>query len=400
MMFQSACCCCCRNQFNQSASLFLFLFGAVGGMDGEYESEEYLEEEENADKEGQEGDQTGDPLVASQMDDNNSSADKHAEDTDMPSGIRYDPDLSDSDDEGRQSTFSFNGVFVQRLYKSLLRPKELSQGCVHGNSLDEVLQCMWKHASKLVRREVQFQDDVPCWSEKQVPDFADVEKFVLLQDTVKKKVYQTSAIGKRLLTSWRNKSIKVLVHVYSTNVGSLGQYQQVMRKLIAPQNPDRSGAHSTRDDSGLANELRTNHPHIEGHFSSWLLWANLINSSPAHNRDQMAHADSPPLELSKYFRWTGVSEAARLQSVHRGMVAAQTNNDAWCRDMDELSKDLNTALNILHGIQRKMENLSARGSNSSELFAAMESATRPEESNFSLQIAERVTDCEDVDHAE
>lgn len=43
-----------------------------------------------------------------------------------------------------------------------------------------------------------------------------------------------------------------------------------MRRLIAPENPDRAGAHSTRDDAALANDLRDSHPHIEGHHSSWL----------------------------------------------------------------------------------------------------------------------------------
>lgn len=142
--------------------------------------------------------------------------------------------------------YLFNGIFTQRLYKSQLRPKEMKQACVHGNSLEGVLQSIWNHAKKLVRRQVIFQDDVPHWSDKQDPGLEDIGDFVSLQDTNRKRIFLATGITPRVLTSWRNKSVKIFVYEYSTNVKYLGQYQQVMRKLIASQNPDRSGAHSTR----------------------------------------------------------------------------------------------------------------------------------------------------------
>ncbi|XP_062560010.1 uncharacterized protein LOC134224615 isoform X1 [Armigeres subalbatus] len=319
------------------------------------------------------------------------------ENVDM-SKVRYDIEFFESDEEGGPSTFCFNGIYLERLYKSQLRPKEIAQASVHGNSPEEILRCIWERARKVIRRQVIFEDDIPHWSEEHDPEFEDIAKFILLQDTVRKKIYGTLQITPRLLTSWRNKSIKIFIHTYSTSIETSGQYQLVTRKLIAPQNPDRSGAHSTRDDSALATELRDSHPHLEGHFSSWLLWANQINSSPAHSRDRLIQDSSPPLELSKYFRWAGVSEAARLQTAHRSMLAAQTNNDAWNRDMADLTNDLNKALNILQGMKQKMESMSTRGSITAELFTAMESVTRPEESNLSREIADRVTECEDVDH--
>lgn len=155
--------------------------------------------------------------------------------------MNFDIEFSGSDDEGVQSKFCFNGIYVQRLYKSQLRPKEVTQTLVNGNSLEEILQCIWKQACKLVRRQVIFEEEIPHWSEKQDPEFEDIDKFVSLQDTVKKKIYATSRITPRLLVSWRSKSIKIFVYAYSTNIESLGQYQLVMRRLIAPQNPAAQG---------------------------------------------------------------------------------------------------------------------------------------------------------------
>lgn len=379
----------------------------------DYQDAEYLEENEEREEAFD-----GDPLNVSHAElsgndgsgaaGNSGYSDSVAQDVDMAlnSIVDYEVEITsneeeseDDADDGSQSIFTFMGVFCKRLYKSQLRPKEMMKSCVKGNTIDEILKSIWKHASKLTCRQVLFENDVPQWSDKQEPGFEDIEQFVTMQDTAKKRVYAISAITARLLTSWRAKSVKIFVYAYSTNIESAGQYQSVMRKLIAPENPDRAGAHSTRDNSALANELRNSHPHIEGHTSSWLLWANLINSSPGHARERMKQAESPPLELTKYFRWAAVSEAARLQSVHRGMVAAHTVNDSWTREIADVKNDISMALSILQGAMQKMNCMSARGSTNSELLTAMESATRPEETNLSRESASLVTDCEDVDHA-
>ncbi|XP_053698967.1 uncharacterized protein LOC128745931, partial [Sabethes cyaneus] len=182
------------------------------------------------------------------------------------------------------------------------------------------------------------------------------------------------------------------------NVENNTQYQQILKKLILPQNPDRSGANSTVDESVLAAELRSKHPDIEGHHSSWLLWANLINSSPIHERDKLKTSKAPPLELAKYFRWTAISEAARLQSLHRGIVVAQTVNDGWTKQIDEVRQDIDLALTVLQRVVDKLNAMESRAKGESELFAAMSSATQPEESDISQKLSAKVVDCTDVDH--
>lgn len=231
------------------------------------------------------------------------------------------------------------------------------------------------------------------------PSQEDISDFLTLQDPSKRKTYQVTSLTPRVIATWRGKCIKVHVYVYSTSLETNSQYQSVLRTLTAPRNPDRAGAHSTRDDTMLAEELGESHQDLEGHHSSWLLWANFINSSPAHTHEQLKNAKSPPLELAKYFRWTAVSEAARLQAVHRGMNVANTVNEGHMNDVGEIKKDLSLALSILQGVAQRVDAMEHRASVRAELFNAMETAVRPEESELSITLAARVVDCEDIDHA-
>ncbi|XP_062551238.1 uncharacterized protein LOC134216344 [Armigeres subalbatus] len=315
--------------------------------------------------------------------------------------ILADESLVDTENlfEGEDFVFSFTGVFCRRLYRSQQRPKESVRALVNGNSVDETIESIWNQAKHLMDRKVIFENDVPNWAEKTEPTIDDIQEFVNLQDEVKRRIYTVSVLTPRLLRNWRGKSVKIFVYAFSTAVETAGQYQQVAKRLLSPQNPDRAGAHSTRDDSALADELRKSHCHLEGHQSSWLLWANTINSSPAHMQEVLKQADSPPIELSKYFRWAAVSEAARLQSIHCGMVVAQTSNNTWCRELDDLKTEVSLGISVLQGVMRKLEAMTIRGSSESELFSAIESATRPEETSLSHSLADKVMDCTDVDHA-
>lgn len=315
-------------------------------------------------------------------------------------GIASNP-AEDNDDiavDEEENLFLFKGIFFERLYRNQLRPREMFQHNVSGNSTQDILQSLWQLVKKHVRREVIFQNEVPSWSDKHEPEFEDIERFVTLQDKQRKKGFSITDLKHRLLTKWRGKNINVYFYVYSTNVGTNPQYQSVLRKLVAPQTPDRSGAHSTRDDAALANELREKHQDLEGHFSSWLLWANLINSSPAHERERLKQATAPPLDLTKFFRWAPVSEAARLQSVHRGMVVANTINEGWMRGIAEVKQDIALAIKILQGAAQKVEILESKGVFGSEICSVMETTMRPEETELSKNLSADVTDCADIDH--
>ncbi|XP_065080981.1 uncharacterized protein LOC135703631 [Ochlerotatus camptorhynchus] len=187
--------------------------------------------------------------------------------------------------EKRTNTFfSFTGIFFQRFYRNQSHPKEWTRMTVYGDSKAEIVDCMWNIALAKIERQVVFDQDTPRWSENVQPTVNDVDEFVTLQDTTKKKMYAIESVSTRILRGWKGKTVRVYVYVWSTNVETSAQHQAVLRKLLSPQNPDRAGAHSVRDDSALADGLRDKHNHLEGHYSSWLLWANVIHSSPAYNK--------------------------------------------------------------------------------------------------------------------
>ncbi|XP_062538730.1 uncharacterized protein LOC134207006 [Armigeres subalbatus] len=294
--------------------------------------------------------------------------------------------------------FSFTGIFFQRFYKSQLRPKEWTRMVVHGDTATEIIDCMWDIALAKIERQVLFDDETPRWSENAHPTVNDANDFITLQDTTKKKFYSIDAITARILRGWKDKPVRIYVYVWSTNVQTNAQHQAILRKLLSPQHADRAGAHSVRDDAALADELKSKHIHLEGHYSSWLLWANFIHSSPAHKQDEMKHSSTLPMQLSKYFRWVPTSEPSRLEAVHKGLIVAQHNNSGWLREMGNVKRTLIECRKALDGAISMVENLEHRGLVGTELFTSMEQAVRPDEMELSQHLAGSVADCEDLDH--
>lgn len=294
--------------------------------------------------------------------------------------------------------FSFTGIFFQRFYKSQLRPKEWTKTAVYGDTATEIVDCLWGIALAKVERQVIFDDETPRWSENTTPTVNDASDFITLQDTTKKKLYAIDSLTARVLRGWKGKTVRVYVYVWSTNVQTSAQHQAILRKLLSPQNADRAGAHSVRDDSALADELRNSHTHLEGHYSSWLLWANFIHSAPVHTQDQMKQSSTPPMQLSKYFRWVATSEPSRLEAVHKGMIVAQNNNSGWLREIGNVKKTLLDCKKLLDGALLKVEEMEQRGVIGNDMLNSMELAVRPEEMELSQHLANSVTDCDDVDH--
>uniref|UniRef100_A0A8D8KQC1 (northern house mosquito) hypothetical protein n=1 Tax=Culex pipiens TaxID=7175 RepID=A0A8D8KQC1_CULPI len=298
-----------------------------------------------------------------------------------------------------EKLFSFNAVFCQKLFRNQLRPKENSSTRVVGDSIEDVIECLWDTGKDLIKRQVVFQDNVPKWAVDEKPKFDNVGKFFLLQDMNARKTYGIENLTARLLQRWRDQSIKIFVFAYSLDVENKNQFNDVLKHLITPSKPDRAGANSMRDESALANELQEGHPHLEGHFSSWLLWASVIHAAPAHEQEGMKKAPNPPATISKYFRWVGVSEAARLEGVHRGMVVANTINSRNLRQIRELKMEFSTAMVVLQGAFKRLEVMEAEAEASSGIVSAMETVMQPEESELSQQLAAEVTNCFDDQHA-
>ncbi|KAL9706262.1 hypothetical protein quinque_009780 [Culex quinquefasciatus] len=182
-----------------------------------------------------------------------------------PVDIDYDPfadervdaestedDSVEDGNESGEDLFSFEGVFCQRNFKNQLRPKECFVKTVCGQSVGDIIDSLWESGVSLVKRKIIFDDDVPMWADEEKPGRESVDCFITVQDATVKKMYELRSLTPKLLQKWRGKSIKILVHAYSTNVESSAQFKDVLKRLIAPSRPDRAGANSTVDEAALS----------------------------------------------------------------------------------------------------------------------------------------------------
>ncbi|KXJ69983.1 hypothetical protein RP20_CCG025236 [Aedes albopictus] len=272
--------------------------------------------------------------------------------------------------------FLFTGIFFQRFYKSQLRPKEWTKTAVYGDTATEVVDCLWGIAFAKVERQVIFDDETPRWSENTTPTVNDASDFITLQDTTKKKLYAIDSLTARVLRGWKGKTVRVYIYTFGRPM-----YKPV---LNIKQYSVSYSHHKTR--IGL------------GPIHSWLLWANFIHSAPVHTQDQMKQSSTPPMQLSKYFRWVATSEPSRLEAVHKGMIVAQNNNSGWLREIGNVKKTLLDCKKLLDGALLKVEEMEQRGVIGNDMLNSMELAVRPEEMELSQHLANSVTDCDDVDH--
>ncbi|KAL9695390.1 hypothetical protein quinque_014675 [Culex quinquefasciatus] len=56
-----------------------------------------------------------------------------------------------------EKLFSFNAVFCQKLFRNQLRPTENSSTRVVGDSIEDVIECLWDTGKDLIKRQVVFK---------------------------------------------------------------------------------------------------------------------------------------------------------------------------------------------------------------------------------------------------
>ncbi|EDS25888.1 conserved hypothetical protein [Culex quinquefasciatus] len=145
---------------------------------------------------------------------------------------------------------------------------------VAGNSVPEVVQCIWDVVKPYLRREVDVADAngiKVSWSTKLEPDIRDIEKFVWLKDVKRKSVIRIDALGEgRKLLNWRDKTMLVFAFAYSTSISSLAIWEKMNKHLLQPSDCGRSGAPSNVELNELVQELMEKNQHLEAHHSAWI----------------------------------------------------------------------------------------------------------------------------------
>ncbi|XP_055522645.1 uncharacterized protein LOC129716832 [Wyeomyia smithii] len=251
--------------------------------------------------------------------------------------------------------------------------------------------------------EVVFEEKnghlVLTWSNTE-PTFEDLGKFVYLQNQANRRRIDIDKVGSKQLISWcfKDKDIRVHVHIYSTAVSSKQLWELVEKQLIRHQDCDRAGAPNNQSLTALANQLRDIYgTHLTGHASSWKIWANYIHSTPAHERERRKN-ELPPQSIIKFFRSVPISEAVQLESTRIGLTVASTINQGYSSDLAILEDEVNEMIALGERIKHRLGAIRARCFINSGIVTALQDSVRPAEDNISRFLAENVTDMNDVDH--
>lgn len=273
----------------------------------------------------------------------------------------------------------------------------------------EMRNNIWKIIieSKSIEREVIVEGENVAWC-ADVPDISNnqVDKFAQIFDIKGKRNYNPTNITADLLVSLRNKEIHVHVFVYSRNVSTNGTFIIVKKNLLDPAVKDRSAAVANQLIDEIIERLKEAHLHrlTTPQPIGWRIWASFIASKPSHSHDQLI-LDSPPDHIVLLFRNIPTSEAEILSNAQQGLRIARNVNGiqrASLREIRErvqrLQSTINSSNREIGELLTHLEYLEQQSEREDSLLRDMGSAVTPDESIFSMEVANLVTDCEDVDH--
>ncbi|XP_055524312.1 uncharacterized protein LOC129717982 [Wyeomyia smithii] len=304
-----------------------------------------------------------------------------------------------------ESTFDF----MISCYKKDFRGQHHSNGKVEakviskeyhvfGNSLEEVLE--QNFVKSHIRQEVIVYDDQNFkrvkWADDADTEFSDIDKYMLFKDLHRKRTYRVSELQLNLdiMVKWRKKVIDVYLHVYSLAIANQKLYDLVM-KLEAPDDPDRSGACSNESYQEIIIELKTMHPEVSADSFVWNNWAEHVEASPGYKRD---YVKQNPDEIRLLLRPASNGDSVLLEENRRGLFFAKTITRAMeghIKGLKEHSAQLSAAASMIDARVLEME-IQLKSHN--EMLTSMQRSLAPVENGLSRSLAKFVTDAEDVDH--
>ncbi|XP_062552036.1 uncharacterized protein LOC134217295 [Armigeres subalbatus] len=297
------------------------------------------------------------------------------------------------DERDRRHNLSLCASFYKRRFVGETSGSLAASEMMIGDSVEDILRAVWTIVKPMIHREVVFVGDsgnqIPTWAESE-PSFDDMWKFVYMQNHQNRRRINIEQISSKLLISWKDKDIRVHVHIYSTSVSCKQLWELVDKQLVKFQQTDRAGAPSNLSLSQLAGELQELHGnHFAGHASSW-------NHTSAWREQKKA--ELPPHSIIKFFRSVPVSEAVRMESARTGLSVASTINDAFSTGLAEIEEEATQLIVLAQRLKHRVSALRTRSSINSSLVSAMQESVRPEEDEISRSIADNVSDMLDVDH--
>ncbi|XP_039452631.1 uncharacterized protein LOC120431591 [Culex pipiens pallens] len=297
---------------------------------------------------------------------------------------------------------TLNAVFFKRRFVGESSGSQVANQFITGDTVKDIVLKLWDVAKPFVHREVVIKEEdgvqKAAWAENE-PRFEDNSKFLVLQDSSQKRRVKVDKLDSRTLINWRDREIRVHIHVYSSSVSCKSLWEVVEKQLISPQLPDRAGAPSNQSLTALAEELREKHGHsFNAHTSAWKLWANHIQALPAHEKERQMES-LPPNDLLKFFRSVPLREEVRMANIRRGLGVANVVNEGYAVDLELLEEEVDQMIAMGQRVKARIAAMRAKYAINSSLVSTMAEAMRPEESELSQSLSSQVTDLLDHEHA-
>lgn len=347
-----------------------------------------------------------DPLAA--------ELEEHARTPDIPDDVDV-PDLhsqSDSSDdnengdpEQKKKFFFFADYFIKKYTRQksglCINTKKNVPEKVSGNTLSEVLECLWNVVEPHLCREIDVSevDGIKVsWSAKEKPDICDISKFVYLRDNKRKNLIKIDQLGEgKLILNWREKTMSVFAFVYSQSISSVAIWDEVNKSLLQPAETDRAGAPSNVNLDELVRELKEQNSHLESHDSGWIQWATTIHASPAHMQEELKK-QMPPAEMRGMFWSLPTAESTRLECTRQGLTVAQNIVDNLSSTVQELCDKADQLTKFAFDVKLMAQGLKEKLNICRDMVSGMQTSTAPQETVLSRGLREQVGDMMDIDH--
>lgn len=302
-----------------------------------------------------------------------------------------------------QSKFYFIGHFLNREFVGQKALNDDNEKLISGESVEEIFDALWLSSLRFIKREVLVDGDNFIWADNEKPMQAEIDKFVLLQDQGSKKTITMTQVNLECLRKLRGKHVNVFVYSYGKKICNKTFHTKFAAKLLVPEKRDRANADNTVSMMELVGQLKGIHSiHYSAHHSSWVMWANYIQSSPSNESRERLMNECPPAHLILLFRSVAFSDNEKVQSARNGLQVTDNMIDSFMCQLQLLRKDFETmcqsisrCVEIMEGRLRSLEEVVA---SNQRLVAAMSTTLRPEENEVSQQQESLIMDCEDVDH--
>lgn len=302
-----------------------------------------------------------------------------------------------------QSKFFFIAHFLNKEFVGQKALNEDNEKVISGESLEEVFDALWLSSLHFIKREVSVDGENFVWSEVEKPTRADIEKFVTLQDQGNKKTITMTQVNLDCLRKLRGKHVNVFVYSYGKKVCNKPLHAKFSAKLLIPEKRDRANADNTVSLMEMVGQLKEIHDvHYSAHHSSWVMWANYIQSAPLNESRERLLSECPPSHLLLLFRSVPLSDNEKMKSARNGLQVTDNLIDSFKhqlqlfrKDFDVMRQSISRSVEIMDW---RLQSLEGIITSNERLVSAFSNSLRPEENEASQHQETLIMDCEDVDH--